>query len=395
MAFTFLLKKNNSKSTLNGSITNVATSIVVASGAAFPATGNFICTIWDKTTYPDPSDDPNMEIVKVTARSTNTLTVVRAQESTSGVAHASGVNIELLFTIGQIQELETRINAGPVIGSPVSGATINEILSVDASGNLTQSANLYYNGSLGLGMNTPYADLHIRELTGIGLVIERSAATPANTYGFYNTGNSRFVMNCDSYAGNPSMEFHRGAAPYAQGSVAGYIDFAYTDGIDFDARIIMYDQQALLIQGSANFCVYAQNMGLGSPAYPNPSSHIPNVGVQKIFQMADDGDQNQPSCVVLNLTSSSGGTEAKQDIEFSNGYWAADMAVIEVITDDAASSPASSINFYTNNGGGLVKGMIIDSAQNVMCPNLPTADPGDGLNKLWYDAGTRQVFMGT
>lgn len=109
--YTFLLKKNNAKSTLNGSITNVATSIVVASGAAFPATGNFICTIWDKTTYPDPSDDPNMEIVKVTARSTNTLTVTRAQESTSGVAHASGLNIELLFTKGQLDEWETEINA--------------------------------------------------------------------------------------------------------------------------------------------------------------------------------------------------------------------------------------------------------------------------------------------
>lgn len=43
------------------------------------------------TNYPDPSDDPYVEIVRVTGISTDTLTVTRAQEGTS----ASNKNINL------------------------------------------------------------------------------------------------------------------------------------------------------------------------------------------------------------------------------------------------------------------------------------------------------------
>ena len=38
---------------------------------------------WNITDYGDPSDDPNKEIVRVTVRSTDTLTITRAQEGTS------------------------------------------------------------------------------------------------------------------------------------------------------------------------------------------------------------------------------------------------------------------------------------------------------------------------
>lgn len=58
------------------------TSIVLAAGegAKLPAPstdGNFNLVWWNYTDYRDPSDDPNKEIVRVTARTTDTLTVVR------------------------------------------------------------------------------------------------------------------------------------------------------------------------------------------------------------------------------------------------------------------------------------------------------------------------------
>ena len=60
-----------------------ATSIVVSSGgSSLPAT-SFNMTWWNVTDYPDPSDDPNAEIVRVTGVSGNTLTITRAQEGTS------------------------------------------------------------------------------------------------------------------------------------------------------------------------------------------------------------------------------------------------------------------------------------------------------------------------
>lgn len=80
--------KNFAKSTLASGISNSATSLTVATGegAKFPAVP-FNATIWNKTDYFDPADDPNVEIVRVTAISTDTFTVTRGQESTSGVAH--------------------------------------------------------------------------------------------------------------------------------------------------------------------------------------------------------------------------------------------------------------------------------------------------------------------
>ncbi len=53
-------------------------------GAKLPAPatdGAFNLVWWNSTDYPDPSDDPNREIVRCTARTTDTLTVTRGQES--------------------------------------------------------------------------------------------------------------------------------------------------------------------------------------------------------------------------------------------------------------------------------------------------------------------------
>lgn len=108
MSYVFLNKKNNAKSTLNGSILAGATALVVTADN-FPA-ASFMATLWDKTTYPDPGDDPNMEVIKVTNKSGTTFTITRAQEGTAGVAHSNGVAIEHLFTAAQIVELETQIN---------------------------------------------------------------------------------------------------------------------------------------------------------------------------------------------------------------------------------------------------------------------------------------------
>lgn len=78
------LAKNFAKGTLSTGYTSAATSVVLTGGhgARFP-TVPFNAAWWNLTDYPDPSDDPNVEIVRVTARSTDTLTITRAQEGTT------------------------------------------------------------------------------------------------------------------------------------------------------------------------------------------------------------------------------------------------------------------------------------------------------------------------
>jgi len=65
-----------------------AVSIVLTAGggAMFPdpsTDGEFNLTWYNSTDYSNPADDPNKEIVRVTAISTNTLTVTRAAEGTT------------------------------------------------------------------------------------------------------------------------------------------------------------------------------------------------------------------------------------------------------------------------------------------------------------------------
>lgn len=112
MSTVFALKENNARGALEGAITNVATSLVLESGqgARFPATGNFYLAIWNRAAFADPVDDSSAEIVLCTARSTDTLTITRAQEGTSGVAHADGEAVMLTFTKAQATEYETAIN---------------------------------------------------------------------------------------------------------------------------------------------------------------------------------------------------------------------------------------------------------------------------------------------
>lgn len=79
---------NFAKVTVSTGYDDVATSIVLSSGHGAllpqPSTdGAFNLVWWNNSDYPDPSDDPNKEIVRCTVRSTDTLTITRAQESTS------------------------------------------------------------------------------------------------------------------------------------------------------------------------------------------------------------------------------------------------------------------------------------------------------------------------
>lgn len=80
--------KNFAKVTVSTTYDASATSIALTAGhgALLPApatAGAYNLVWWNSTDYADPADDPNVEIVRVTARSTDTLTVTRAQEGTS------------------------------------------------------------------------------------------------------------------------------------------------------------------------------------------------------------------------------------------------------------------------------------------------------------------------
>ena len=83
--------KNFSKVVVSTGYDDSATTVVLnaSEGAKLP-TAPFNAVWYNSTDYPDPTDDPNKEIIRITVVSTDTLTITRAQESTSAATHNTG-----------------------------------------------------------------------------------------------------------------------------------------------------------------------------------------------------------------------------------------------------------------------------------------------------------------
>jgi len=92
---------NNASGTLSAAITSSATTLTLTSGqgALFPTlgAGDYCwCTLVDTSN--------NVEIIKVTARSTDTLTMLRGQDNTTAQAFAINDRLELRPTAALFNE---------------------------------------------------------------------------------------------------------------------------------------------------------------------------------------------------------------------------------------------------------------------------------------------------
>jgi len=91
--------ENNGITTLSAGITAVVTTVTVADGSVFPATGDYRVIV-------------GTEIMLVTARSTNDLTVVRGVEGTTAAAQSSGDAIRMILTAGALNQWRDDITGG-------------------------------------------------------------------------------------------------------------------------------------------------------------------------------------------------------------------------------------------------------------------------------------------
>lgn len=100
---------NNAETTLNGAITNVATSLVVQSAVLFPTSGPFKIIV-------------EAEIMKVTAVAGTTFTVVRGQEGTTAAAHGNGAGVVQVVTKDSLIAVGTNIiREGTFASRPAAG----------------------------------------------------------------------------------------------------------------------------------------------------------------------------------------------------------------------------------------------------------------------------------
>jgi hypothetical protein len=117
---TFLVPKNNANGKLSADISTAAGSLVLQSGEGvrFPSTFPYHISI-------------DAEILQVTARTADTMTVTRAQEGTSAAIHKLGANVQLNFTAKALTDIHTAVNTLESAKGAASGlASLNASVKV-------------------------------------------------------------------------------------------------------------------------------------------------------------------------------------------------------------------------------------------------------------------------
>lgn len=151
---------NNATSKLAGSLTNVATSFAVTAseGAKFPTLGagewcmlNLVKLV---------SGLPVIEIVKATARSGDTFTVVRGQESTTATTFSAGDVVDLRITAGSMDNMAQQGGDNTYAGSNTFNGTST------FNGNTTTAGTSTFNGQINLASTQPGMDFDETDQAG-------------------------------------------------------------------------------------------------------------------------------------------------------------------------------------------------------------------------------------
>jgi hypothetical protein len=210
---------NNAKTTLASGINSTATSATVADGSVFPtleAGEYFYCTF---------DDDTNNEIVKVTARSGNTLTIVRGVDNTTARAFLSGDAAELRATSALLTDIQANIAAKSANQTVYNATTASSATAYDIgidpgvegnamvflNGLMQHHDTFSFSGST-LTLDTAPADGMALEVIVDNLINLQSSNLTVDTFTAADVG------------GNPQVTFTLSDAPAAETNLIVFVD---------------------------------------------------------------------------------------------------------------------------------------------------------------------------
>ena len=216
--------KNNAKTTLASSLSNSATTATVTDGSVFPSlsAGEFFLITFD--------DGSNNEICKCTARSGNTLTIVRAQESTTARAFSSGDSAEGRVTAGVLEQIQENIAAKSANQTVFNATTAGGATTYNIGTNPGVEANamVFLNGVL----------QHHDTLSFSGTNLTFDAAPPNGMAleviidNLINLQSSNLTVDSFTAAdsgGNPQTDFTLSDTPAAETNLIVFVDGVFQD----------------------------------------------------------------------------------------------------------------------------------------------------------------------
>ena len=216
--------KNNAKTTLGSSLTNSATSATVTDGSVFPslAAGEFFFCTFD--------DGTNNEIVKVTARSSNTLTIVRAQESTTARAFSSGDAAELRLTAGVLETIQENIAAKSanqtVFNATTSGGATSYDIGIDpgveANAMVFLDGVMQHHDTFSFSSNTLTFDAAPVNGTKLEVIVD-------NLINLQSSNLTVDSFTAADVSGSPQTDFTLSDTPAAETNLIVFVDGVFQD----------------------------------------------------------------------------------------------------------------------------------------------------------------------
>ena len=384
--------KNNAKTTLASSLSNSATSATVTDGSVFPSlnAGEFFLVTFD--------DGTNNEICKCTARSGNTLTIVRAQESTTARAFSSGDSAEGRVTAGVLETIQENIAAKSANQTVFNATTAGGATTYNIGTNPGVEANamVFLNGVL----------QHHDTLSFSGTNLTFDAAPPNGMAleviidNLINLQSSNLTVDTFTAAdasGSPQTDFVLSDTPAAETNLIVFVDgvFQDQDAYTISSNTLTITTGVIAGRGVTVYVINPVNIGTPSDSTVTSAKLSGNITMPGTLTVgSNDVAFDSPTFVVDNANSRVGLGTASPSVPVDI---VGDVKMSANLTVDTNTLVVDSSNNRVGMGGSPVtqlhamggNGVIFDNPNNGYS-GLKITDDTSGDYNINFLAGRSQ-----